>query len=147
MAWRSTWRESSRPGSRWRFRSKITTTACVRRRFAIQTGTTSTSGSRFGNGSRFASALCRRLENQLLLGSFEVDRDASSVLERAEEELVAQGPLDLFLDDSREWARAEVGVVALLREITACRLRRFERDVSIAELFGELFDELVDDVP
>ena len=78
--------------------------------------------------------------------SLGVDHDVPAVLERAEEELVAERLLDLFLDDARERARAVVRVVALLGEVLASRASVSSIvTLALGELLAELADELVDD--
>ena len=55
----------------------------------------------------------------LLALALDVDDDVPAVLERAEEQLVAERALHLLLDDARERARAVVLVVALLGQVVA----------------------------
>ena len=55
-------------------------------------------------------------KHQFFAQQIGVDRRVAAVLERAEEQLVAERPLDLVLDEPRAAAR-RVGVVALLGEV------------------------------
>ena len=56
-------------------------------------------------------------EAELSPARLQVDDHVAAVFELAEEQLVAERPLDLVLDEAGERARAEVGVVALLGEV------------------------------
>ena len=56
------------------------------------------------------------------------------MLELPEEELLAEWPLHLFLDDARERSRTEVCVVPLLGEVAARGRRDLELDVLRQEL-------------
>ena len=63
-----------------------------------------------------------RSELERELRAVVIDDDVAAVFELAEQELVAERALDLVLDQAGERARAEVRVVALLREVAAARV-------------------------
>src|SRR5690606_13460004 len=62
-----------------------------------------------------------------------VDHHVAAVLELAEQKLVAEGALDLVLDQAAEGARAHPGVVALLRQVRARRGAELDGDVALGE--------------
>src|SRR5690348_3779688 len=76
----------------------------------------------------------RGLEPESQLSVDTRDEDLAAVLELAEEKLVAERPLHLFLDDPRKRACAKIRVVAFLGEIRARGRVEHDLDFAIREL-------------